>query len=138
MLGEGSDKLSSSTVTALQNKMNQAQDSDTDSLLSNVQSILSKLPSSSDSGNKQNQAQQLDDIRKNAINLDPDQVVPEQAQQVFLQALTIRDDIMRGIESLLEQFPIIDQFIEELSNALSVLVLSAVQPYIMPIISQVL
>lgn len=95
MLGEGSDKLSSSTVTELDTKLTEGKTNDTSSLLSNVQSILSKMPG--ETGDAGNKAQELQDVKNNALNIDPDAVVPEQAQQVFLQALRIRDDIMRCV-----------------------------------------
>lgn len=102
LLGEGADKLSSSTLGRLNTKMDEAKNNDTKSLLSTVQQILSKIPSSGDAAGKANE---LKNVQQKAMSIDPDNVVPEEAQQAFYQALCIRDDIMRMIESLMEQFP---------------------------------
>jgi hypothetical protein len=136
VLGEGSDKLSSSTVTTLQDKMSQAQNTDSSNLLSNVQGIMSKLPTSQ--AEQQSQAQKLQEIHDNAVNLDPDAVLPEQAQQYFKQALLIFDDINRTLDAILEQFPFVKEFMSDLRDALTLLVLSTVEPFIIPILGKVL
>lgn len=86
--------------------------------------------------------------------LDSDSIASEEVQRIFVDVLRTRDSIFKseptllsahrrrqrkltggraGIEGILEQLGL-DDLIEELSNALSVLVLTTIEPYVAPII----
>ena len=121
-----------------------------------LKTLLGKIPSGNkNDGDMDNKLQNVEEIRKNAINIDPyaclqslasctslifqddwgksDQIASAEVQKIFVDVLKTRDSIFKSIEGTLEALGL-DDLIEELSNSLAVLVLTTIQPYVAPII----
>lgn len=139
VLGEVNDKLSSSTVDDLNGKFSDAkkQQNSGNNGSDLLKNLLNKIPSGSkDEAGVNNKIANVEEIRRKAVNIDPDSIASAEVQKIFIDVLSTRDDIFKSIEGILETLGL-DDLIEELSNALAVLVLTTIQPYMEPIISKV-
>ncbi|KAK9898368.1 Het-C-domain-containing protein [Cystobasidium minutum MCA 4210] len=137
VMGEVGDKLSSSTVNDLNAKFNDAkqQNEQKGNGVQLVKALMSKIGSGGNS-DVDSQLDNVEEIRKNAINIDPSKIASKEVQKIFIDVLRTRDSIFKNIEHTLEQLGL-DQYIDELTNALSILVLTTLEPYVAPIIKTV-
>jgi hypothetical protein len=117
VMGEATDKLSSASVTALSDKMNQSQSSEA-STIETLKNVLGKLPSGGGDDDKMAKGEELQQKSK-AYNFDPDNVAPPEVQQQLIELLHWRDDLMRSIEEKIAMVPGLEDLLEELSNALN-------------------
>lgn len=134
-MSESGDKLSSSTISDLNTKLDSAHNSDQDNLISKIQKILEMLPSSGD--DEKAKVNDIQQIKEDAVHIDPDNLMPQEALTAIKQGLQLHDDIMRQVDALLSKLPMLQEFIEELNESITLLVMNAVEPYIVPFVSKV-
>ncbi|KAK7063818.1 heterokaryon incompatibility protein HET-C [Favolaschia claudopus] len=134
LMGEATDKLSQASVTDLAGKMDQAKNND-DSNVSQVQSILSKLPISGGGESKMDEAEEIHKEAK-AYHFDPNNVAPPEVQQKLMQLLRWHDDVMRWVLEKIEMIPGLDSLIDQLSNALNAYVYTVIAPWLSPLLQQ--
>ncbi|PBK73910.1 heterokaryon incompatibility Het-C [Armillaria solidipes] len=132
MLGEATDHLSQASVTALNDKMSESQDSDVTEKLERLKKVMSVVGGGDDelSHGEELQAQ------SQAYNFDPDNVAPPEVQEQLLDLLRWRDNVYRKISSIIETMGL-DEVLDEMNNALSAYVYTVIAPWLTPILSQV-
>ncbi|KAK0486384.1 heterokaryon incompatibility Het-C [Armillaria novae-zelandiae] len=126
MLGEATDHLSQASVTALNDKMSESQDSDVTEKLERLKKVMSLVGATGEELQAQSQA----------YNFDPDNVAPPEVQEQLLDLLRWRDNLYRKISSIIETMGL-DEVLDEMSNALSAYVYTVIAPWLTPILSQV-
>jgi hypothetical protein len=104
-------------VTALTEKLDNAQNSDSNSKFDQIKSILGKLPIGGSDDDKMDQAEQIQNQSK-AYHFDPDNVAPPEVQKQ-LWDLKWRDNIYREVLKKIEMVPGLEDLLEELSNSLN-------------------
>ncbi|THV06567.1 Het-C-domain-containing protein [Dendrothele bispora CBS 962.96] len=135
MLGEATDHISQASVTALNEKLDDAKNSDSNKF-DQVKGILSKLPiGGGDDDNGMGQAEQMQSQSK-AYNFNPDDVAPPEVQKQLWDLLKWRDNVYRQILKKIEMVPGLENLLEELSNALNEFVYTTLAPYLTPILTQ--
>jgi hypothetical protein len=106
----------------------QAKNSDSDSLISNLRGLLSKLPI----GGKDEKMNEAEDLKNDssAYEFDPDNVAPPEVQQRLLQLLRWRDDMMRSIIEKLDMVPGLSELVDQITEALNAYVYSILAPWL--------
>ncbi|KAI0035105.1 heterokaryon incompatibility protein Het-C-domain-containing protein [Vararia minispora EC-137] len=135
MMGEATDHISQSSVTDLSQKMNEAKNSDSESLISNFRGVFNKLPIGGGDG-KMNEAEELKS-QSEAYDFNPDNVAPPEVRQKLLQLLRWRDDLMRDILEKIEMIPGLSDLIDTFADTLNAYVFSVLAPWLAPILSHV-
>ncbi|KAK0212316.1 heterokaryon incompatibility Het-C [Desarmillaria ectypa] len=132
MLGEATDHLSQASVTALNDKMSESQDSDVSEKLERLKKVISVVGGGDDelSHGEELQAQ------SQAYHFDPDNVAPPEVQEQLLDLLRWRDNLYRKISTVIETMGL-DEVLDEMSNALTAYVYTVIAPWLTPILSQV-
>ena len=109
--------MSEASVTDLTKKLDgAANESDAESKIQLIKSIISKLPLG---GNNDAQMQQAEDIKSQAMHFNPDSIVSPEVQQQLRRVLTWHDDVIRSITEKLDMIPGLTDLIEEITNALT-------------------
>jgi len=110
--------ISQASVTALNEKLDDAKNNDSANKFDQIKGILSKLPIGGDDDNGMGQAKQMQSQSK-AYNFNPDDVAPPEVQQQLWSLLKWRDNVYRQILKKIEMVPGLENLLEELSNALN-------------------
>ncbi|KAL1749184.1 heterokaryon incompatibility protein Het-C-domain-containing protein [Schizophyllum fasciatum] len=134
MLGEATDKLSQSSVTEINHKLDDAKKGN-NANLDVIKGLISKI--SGGGGDDKMQKGEEMKAKSEAYNFDPDNVAPPEVQQQFKELLIWRDDLMRDFAETIEKIPGLDELLEQLSNALNAYVYTILAPYVTPIMEQV-
>ncbi|KAI5829276.1 Het-C-domain-containing protein [Schizophyllum commune Tattone D] len=134
MLGEATDKLSQSSVTEINHKLDDAKKGD-NANIDVIKGLISKI--SGGGGDDKMQKGEEMKAKSEAYNFDPDNIAPPEVQQQFKELLIWRDDLMRDFAETIEKIPGLDELLEQLSNALNAYVYTVLAPYITPIMEQV-
>lgn len=138
LMSEANDKMSSATISDLSTKMSNAHEAEqNENLLEKVKMVLDKLPSKPDEDASNQNLDNLNQIKNDAIDLDPERIMPGEALTAIKQALAVHDNIMRQVEAILSKIPMVQDMIDELNDAITMLVMNTVEPYITPFISKV-
>lgn len=95
----------------------QAQQSGTPNLGA-LKGILSKIMGGSESNDKLNQGEQMQQ-QAQGYNFDPNNVCPPEVKQRLVELLRWHDDVMRQILKKIEMVPGLANLLEEFSNALN-------------------
>ncbi|KAF5375096.1 hypothetical protein D9758_000522 [Tetrapyrgos nigripes] len=130
-----SSHISQASVTALTEKLENAQNTDSNNKFDQIKSILSKLPIGGGDDDEMGQAEQMQSQSK-AYNFNPDDVAPPEVQQQLWALLKWRDNVYRGILKKIEMVPGLEDMLDELSNALNEFVYTTLAPYLTPILTQ--
>lgn len=146
VLGEFSDKATQSEMQSLEGVITESEnDSSSESIL---QGLLSKIPTGL-LGDSDAQTSQMDDFKnkaddakQNASNVTPRE--PEEwarylddVQQQIYPVLEWHDRLLKSINEIIEQIPVLPDLIEQIQDEITVFVFSILAPYVLPIIKQV-
>ncbi|KAL0066565.1 hypothetical protein AAF712_006368 [Marasmius tenuissimus] len=135
MLGEATDHISQASVTALNDKMAEAQGADAGSKISKIKDILGKFNIGGDTNEKLDQGEQLQQ-QSQGYNFDPNDVAPPEVQKQLLDLLKWRDSVFRDISKKIDMIPGLADLLDELTNALNAYVYTVLAPYLTPILTQ--
>lgn len=80
-----------------------------------MKDILGKLPI----GGGSDKAEQAEDIKRKAIDINPDDIAPKEVQQRLTEILRWRDGVYRDIVKKIEMVPGLNELIDQLTNALN-------------------
>ena len=116
MLGEATDKLSQSSVTEINHKLDDAKKGD-NANIEVIKGLISKI--SGGGGDDKMQKGEEMKAKSEAYDFDPDNIAPPEVQQQFKELLIWRDDLMRDFAETIEKIPGLDELLEQLSNALN-------------------
>ncbi|KAH9968682.1 heterokaryon incompatibility protein Het-C-domain-containing protein [Russula dissimulans] len=119
LLGEATDRFSQTSVTDLFQKMNDASNADSSSVISTIQSILSKVPHGEGSSQMQ-QGEQLH-VQSKAYHFDPKNIAPPQVRQQLWTLLKWRDGVYRSVTNLIDSVPGLESLIDNLGESLDTL-----------------
>ncbi|KAL4945984.1 hypothetical protein BDV06DRAFT_183823 [Aspergillus oleicola] len=146
VLGEISDKATQSEVQELEGVINESQSgSPSDSFL---QDLLSKIPDGL-IGNSDEKVGRMDELKAESNNARErnKHVTPREpedwanylndVQKQIYPVLEWHDDLLKSINEAIEKIPVIPDFIEQVSEQISVAVFSILAPYVLPILKQV-
>ncbi len=152
LLGEASDKLSSASISELNTKISTAQQQSHGSgggpfgsgggggAGGNLMSLLGQIPNFGSGGGSSgfgNVSRDIEEVSRGPA-VDPNQMSPQEMYQNLWRILSIRDRVMKGIESTMEKIPGLNSLVDAIGNALSVFIFSMIEPFAKPLIQQAL
>ncbi|KND02730.1 uncharacterized protein SPPG_01813 [Spizellomyces punctatus DAOM BR117] len=123
LLGEATDHVSAASISSLNSEMEAAKRSFDDNSLPD---LLSKVPGMEDV------TRQVRDVERAPVSTDP----AEMKASVW-KILELRDRIVKGVEMTIEKIPGLSWLSEKISETVQVFVLTQLEPYMKPIMQQV-
>lgn len=134
LLGEATDKISQTSLTDLKAAVSEADMNKANATFDKLKSLTRLLPgTSSDLDQLQQSGQSLQQYHLQGTDGPGIAVTAQEIAQKIYPILELRDKIMKGITEAIEMVPGLSEIVDEITNALTVFVLSMVQPFLKPI-----
>ncbi|KZT62442.1 Het-C-domain-containing protein [Calocera cornea HHB12733] len=137
LLGEATDHISESSVSDLTKEFARARSQSGSASQETLRSLLGQLPG----GEGGKLTREMDGVQRMRAEggvggKRPDQMSPQELHAALWQALKFRDTVMMYIEETIEKIPLLSSLLDKISNTLSVFVLTTIEPFMKPILSQ--
>ncbi|KAF8328217.1 uncharacterized protein EI90DRAFT_2926740 [Cantharellus anzutake] len=134
LLGEATDHISQASVSDLNKELQRAKvQSRSTGGGSELRSLMNQIPGigSTDLGRQMNDVERLGagDAGKK-----PEEMSPEELYSTLWQILKFRDSVMKTIEQTIEKIPGLSALVGKLTNAVAVFVLTAIEPFLKPLL----
>ena len=151
LLGEATDKISQTQINEVSAGLASSSSQNSLGLLSNLQSLVTKIPGASslnrDVEEMQAVSAEADAMRSRAqtgsrdrgfgdLSASANTNADEIARKIY-PIMAFRDRLMKGLSAFFEKIPGLNALIDRISEALTVWVLSTIEPFMKPVVEKI-
>ncbi|KAJ3185480.1 hypothetical protein HDU87_000102 [Geranomyces variabilis] len=126
LLGEATDHISSTSVSSLNKSLDTARSRGVDGDGSSLINLLGQVPG------LPNYSREVQDIQRQEVPNDPVAI-----KNSVWRILELRDNIMKGVDKIIETIPGLAWLTEKISESLQLFILSLLEPFMKPVLQQV-